>query len=679
MGNLCFQFSLIMFFMLCLVVCPSLCQSNFTLDGLALLAFKSSVRDPYNHLKNWSNSSSFCSWFGVTCDSKSERVTILSLSEMGLEGTLPSQIGNLSFLINLELQSNNFHGKLPKELLHLHKLEKLNLSYNNFSGEILTWIGSLFMLKHLSLANNTFGGIIPPSIFNMSKLETLDLMSNSINGPIPFDIGRLQHLKFLRISRNILSGNIPPTISNLSSLEHISLSLNFLEGHIPKEMNKLTKLKNMFMGMNKLSGQVPSIGNLIMLENLYLASNNLQGDIPNEISNLTNLNSIDLSGNQLSGHIPRGIGKFTWLQELFLDNNNFEGNISNEIISLANLEIMSLSVNQLSGPIPRGIESLTMLQQLYLDSNNLEGMPRRISYFEILDATQRFDETNLLGRGSFGSVFKGKLSSGMIVAVKIFNFDSEALSRSFEVECDVVRNLRHRNLVKIISSCSNVDFKCLIMEFIPNGSLEKWLYSDNYHLDFLQRLNIMINVAFALEYLHQDLSIPIVHCDLKPSNILLDDNMVAHVSDFGIAKFLDRGKSKTHTETISTIGYIAPEYGFAGIVSTKADVYSYGIILMEVFTRKKPTEDMFINGLSLKTWISKSMPDALIQVMDSSLLQANEQHVGSILTTTSAVFELALNCCSDFPTERCNMSDIVASLNKIKDLYYAKKSNLNKY
>ncbi|XP_028803904.1 LRR receptor-like serine/threonine-protein kinase EFR [Neltuma alba] len=230
------------------------------------------------------------------------------------------------------------------------------------------------------------------------------------------------------------------------------------------------------------------------------------------------------------------------------------------------------------------------------------GMPRRISYFEILDATNKFDESNLLGRGSFGSVFKGRLSNGTMVAFKIFNFDSEASSKSFELECDTMRNARHCNLVKIISSCSNLDFKCLVMEFIPNGSLEKWLYSHNYSLDFLQRLNIMIDVASALEYLHCSLPTPIVHCDLKPRNILLDDNMVAHVSDFGIAKFLDKGKSSKLTETIPTIGYVAPEYGSLGIVSTKIDMYSFGVILMEVFTRKRPTEDMLVDGLNLKSW-----------------------------------------------------------------------------
>jgi LRR receptor-like serine/threonine-protein kinase FLS2 len=138
----------------------------------------------------------------------------------------------------------------------------------------------------------------------------------------------------------------------------------------------------------------------------------------------------------------------------------------------------------------------------------------------------------------------------------------EATSRSFDAECNAMRNLRHRNLVQVISSCSNDDFKSLVMEFMSNGSVEKWLYSENYCLDFLQRLNIMIDVASALEYLHHGSSIPVVHCDLKPSNVLLDEDMVAHVSDFGISKLLDEGQSKTHTQTLATLGYVAPGYFF---------------------------------------------------------------------------------------------------------------------
>ncbi|KEH19879.1 receptor-like kinase [Medicago truncatula] len=178
----------------------------------------------------------------------------------------------------------------------------------------------------------------------------------------------------------------------------------------------------------------------------------------------------------------------------------------------------------------------------------------------------------------------------------------------------------------------------------------------------------MIDVASALEYLHHGSSMPVVHCDLKPSNVLLDENMVAHVSDFGIAKLMDEGQSKTHTQTLATVGYLAPEYGSKGIVSVKGDVYSYGIMLMEIFTRRKPIDDMFVAELSLKTWISRSLPNSIMEVMDSNLVQITGDQIDNILTHMSSIFSLAMSCCEDSPEARINMADVIATLIKIKTL-----------
>ncbi|QHO09991.1 putative LRR receptor-like serine/threonine-protein kinase [Arachis hypogaea] len=230
-----------------------------------------------------------------------------------------------------------------------------------------------------------------------------------------------------------------------------------------------------------------------------------------------------------------------------------------------------------------------------------------------------------------------------------------------------MRNLHHRNLMKIIGCCSSIDYKLLVMEFMPNGSLERWLYSHNHCLDFLQRLNIMIDVASALEYLHHGSSPIVVHCDVKPCNVLLDEDIVGHVNDFGIAKLLGERQSKEYTKIMATVGYIAPEFGSKGIISIKGDVYSFGIMLMETFTRKKPTDDLFVAGLSMKGWISESLSRAIDRVVDSNLLQdEGHHHVDDIIASTSSILKLALNCCEDLPEERMNMDDITASLNKVK-------------
>lgn len=165
----------------------------------------------------------------------------------------------------------------------------------------------------------------------------------------------------------------------------------------------------------------------------------------------------------------------------------------------------------------------------------------------------------MLGKGSFGLVYKATLNDGRTLAVKVFNSQVERAFESFEVECQVLRNLRHQNLANVVSSCSNANFKGLVLEFMDNGNLEKWLYSHNYFINMLQRLNIMIDVANALVYLHFENSTLVVHCDLKPNNnVLLDQDMNAHVSDLGIAKLLGQGNSFTITETLATLGYLAP-------------------------------------------------------------------------------------------------------------------------
>ncbi|KAF3621932.1 hypothetical protein T459_11548 [Capsicum annuum] len=188
------------------------------------------------------------------------------------------------------------------------------------------------------------------------------------------------------------------------------------------------------------------------------------------------------------------------------------------------------------------------------------------------------------------------------------------------MECEVLRSLFHRNHVKVITNCSNHDFKALVFEYMPNGSVVKYLDLHNYFLDTRQRLRIMIYVVCVLEYLHHGCSLPIIHCDLKPSNILLNVDIGSHISNIGILKLLGADKGNFYTKTLATLGYIAPEYGLDGLVSRKCVVYSYGIMLLEMFSRRKPNE--FEGDLRLKQWVSYSLPYAVIDIVDANLLSA---------------------------------------------------------
>ncbi|KAK4717729.1 hypothetical protein R3W88_016067 [Solanum pinnatisectum] len=600
-----------------------------------------------------------------------------------LKGVIPQEIGNLTELTRISLSNNELTGHIPNAVHRMLSLQELYLQSNKIEGTIPDVICHLKNLGALVLLENHFSGSVPSCLGNVTSLRYLNLAYNRLNSRLPANLGSLQDLIEFNVSSNLLSGEIPLESGNLKATTLIDLSNNYFSGKIPSTLGSLDKLINLSLAHNRLEGPIPeSFGKMLSLEYLDLSYNNLNGEIPKSLEALVYLKYLNISFNKLSGEIPTGDPFANVTSQSFLSNDALCGDSRfNVKPCLTKSTNKSRRKGVLTGLyILLGIGSLftlavgfvvlrlrkTKKSASQVDVSLVKGH-EIITYYELEQATEGFNEANLLGNGSFSMVYKGILKDGIIFAAKVFNVQLEGAFKSFDIECEILRNLRHRNLTKVITSCSNLDFKALVLEYMPNGTLDKWLYSHNLFLNLLQRLDIMIDVASAMDYLHNGYSTPVVHCDLKPSNVLLDEEMVAHVSDFGIAKMLGAGEASfIQTRTIATIGYIAPEYGQDGIVSTRCDVYSFGILMMETFTRKRPSDDTFTGEWSIQRWVSDSFPGEIHKVVDSNLVQPGDEQIDAKMQCLLSIVELALSCTLVTPDARIGMKDALSKLKKIR-------------
>ncbi|XP_068311187.1 probable LRR receptor-like serine/threonine-protein kinase At3g47570 [Pyrus communis] len=535
----------------------------------------------------------------LSCLFNLRNLTELYLADNPLNTTIPASRGNLSTSpLTIDLSISNIRGNIPVDIGNLSNLIALDLGNNQLSGVIPTSIQRLQNLQALYLKNNVLRGHIPHQLCQLNNLAELRLDGNLLSGSIPSCLGTLSiALRSLSLGSNLLTSKIPSSLWELKYILHLNLSSNSLDGPFSEDIGKLRDVVDMDLSNNHFSGNIPdSIGGLQNMINLSLANNYLEGPIPNSFKTLLSLEFLDLSQNNLSGEIPKSLEALLYLKHLNLSFNKLQGEIptgrpfenfsadsfvSNGALCGASRLHVPLCKNRTKVKpnwrkakyIISGVISVILLVAAALililhKKRNVEVVRetaslhqvlwRRVSRLELVRATNGFHESNLLGTGGFGSVYRGTLSDGIDIAVKVFNLQLEGAFKSFDKECEMLSNIRHRNLIKIISCCDELDFKALILQLMPNGSLENWLYSPNCSMTIIQRLDITKDVALALEYLHHGYSIPIVHCDVKPSNILLDDDMVAHVADFGIARLIGDGDSMTETMTLATVGYMAP-------------------------------------------------------------------------------------------------------------------------
>ncbi|CAL9062680.1 unnamed protein product [Musa banksii] len=613
-------------------------------------------------------------------------LTELMLISNGFFGDLPPDIGNCTKLVRLRLGFNRFSGRMPAEIGHLRNLSFLELSENMISGEIPSELGNCTRLEMIDLHENRIQGTIPSSLEHLRQLNVIDLSRNRIAGPVPEVLGKLRTLSKLMLGGNYLSGSIPKTLGLCGDLEFLDMSSNRIAGPIPEEIGYLQGLDIVLnLSWNYLSGPLPrGLSNLSKLASLDVSHNMLTGSL-DVLGGLDNLVFLDVSYNNFSGYLP----ETTFFRQLpaasFAGNQQLCANRSDCLLQLktrsnpSRRAILSCGIALTVG-LAIMIVWLLMWTRKLAERRKKEGhgdwqwdftVFQKVS-FSVDDVVQGLSETNVIGRGSSGVVYRVETGAGLTIAVKKLRAEkkNEQLQERdcFTTEVKIHGSIKHKNIVRLLGCCVNRhdDTRLLIFDHISNGSLDDLLHgSTKMTVAWESRYKIALGAAQGLAYLHHDCNPPIIHRDIKARNILVGLEFEPYLADFGLAKPVDRsGRTMPCGVVAGSYGYIAPEYSYSPRITEKSDVYSYGVVLLEILTGLQPS-DARIQGAHIVDWVRRELRAAnspAAAVLDGSLRNQTDVEVQEMVQ----VLGVALLCVNPAPEERPSMRDVAALLREIR-------------
>ncbi|KAL0447430.1 UNVERIFIED_CONTAM: Receptor-like protein kinase [Sesamum latifolium] len=644
------------------------------------------------------------------------------LFKNSLNGTLPPEMGNHSKLEAFEVSDNHFTGNLPENLCSGGTLFGVVAFNNNLTGEIPKSLGNCQSLRTVQLYGNNLTGEIPLGLWSALNMTSLMLSDNSFSGKLPSRVA--WNLTRLEINNNKFSGSIPSEVSSWASLVVFEASNNILSGPIPQGLTGLHQLITLILDGNSLSGELPSeIISWKSLTTLNLARNKLSGPIPPAFGSLPDLLDLDLSQNQLSGEIPPQLGKLK-LTSLNLSSNQLTGRIPAEfdnmaygssflhnslcattIPNLTNCYAKYRHTKKLSPRILAVVLVLAVILFLvtvlmtrflirdYRRKKLTQDLATwKLTSFQRLDFTEvnilsSLAESNMIGSGGSGKVYRIAVDrAGQYVAVKRIWNDKKVdrlLEKEFLAEIQILGSVRHANIVKLLCCISSEDSKLLVYEYMENQSLDRWLHGKKRKalslnssvrdivLDWPARLRIAVGAAQGLCYMHHDCTPPIIHRDVKSSNILLDSDFEPKIADFGLAKILiKKNEPNTMSAVAGSFGYIAPEYAYTTKVNEKIDVYSFGVVLLELVTGREPNCGDEHTSLAEWAWKHYGGEKPIADVLDEEIKEA------CYLEEMVNVFKLGLMCTTPLPTSRPSMREVSQILQRCRSLdgYEGKKT-----
>lgn len=647
-------------------------------------------------------------------------ITFLNISNNQFTGPM-YPLSNITSLEIVDLSNNAFSGPINPDLWALPDISVLRLSMNSLSGNLPVVLGST--LRELDVSKNLFEGQIPQGFFNWPSLTFLDMSANRFSGRIPGNLINLTSLQHLNLANNNFYMKPFPKISSLQLLEYLNLSACNLTGPIPVEISNLENLRVLDISQNLLIGHIYAVGSLNGLTYIDVSANNLIGDIPMELlMHLETMTYFNFSHNNLTicmstdftARFPtafRGVSYSCPIAvnpHFFEDKHHSRANLGLALgISLgcllagligiafayrrkAKWIVKQMSYREekyMSGPFSFETDSFKWVADVKLANSvpvvMFEKPLLNITFADLLNATSHFNKETLLAEGRYGPVYRAVLAGGLHVAVKVLVHERNLNDQEAAAEFEFLAKIKHPNLVPLVGYCLAGDQRIAIYDFMENGSLHHWLhdlplgmqatedwsadtweqnegqYSEEMTMGWRVRHRIALGTARALAFLHHGCSPQIVHRDVRSSSIYLDSILESHLADFGLSKITSGSNNVSQP---GAPGYVPPEYGQTWTATSKGDIFSFGVVLFELITGKRPVCDYYPDSkeATLVGWVRYLVKTNRVD----SAIDPKLSRTGPVIQMQEAL-RIGYLCTADSPAKRPTMQQIVGLLKEL--------------